>query len=45
METIFQDFVDDFSDKKDLVDDLMKEVKFISRENIALKTKNAGLKN
>jgi len=44
METIFRDLVDDFSVKKDLVDDLVKEVKVLSRENISLKTKNAGLK-
>jgi hypothetical protein len=44
METIFQDLVDDFSDKKDLVDDLVKEVKVLSHENVSLKIENAGLK-
>jgi hypothetical protein len=34
METIFQDLVDDFGDKKDLVDDLVKEVKVLSHENV-----------
>jgi regulator of replication initiation timing len=45
METIFQDLVNDFHNKIDLVDDLVKEVKSISQENVSLKTKNAGLKN
>jgi hypothetical protein len=45
METIFQHLVDDFSDKTDLVDNLVKEVKIISLENVALKKENAGLKN
>jgi hypothetical protein len=39
METIFQDLVDDFGNKTDLVDDLMKEVKTLSHtENVVLKT-------
>jgi hypothetical protein len=45
METIFQDPVDDFGDKTDLVDDLVMEVKYLSHENVSLKTKNAGLEN
>jgi cell division protein FtsB len=45
METIFQDLVDDFGNKTDLVDDLVKEVKTLSHENVSLKTENAGLKN
>jgi hypothetical protein len=42
METIFQDLVDDFGNKIDLVNNLMKEVKTLSHENNAL---NIGLKN
>jgi hypothetical protein len=37
--------VDDFGNKIDLVDDLMKEVKTVSHaENVALKTENGELK-
>jgi hypothetical protein len=45
METIFQDLVDQFGDKNDFVDDLTKEVKTLSHENVSFKTENAGLKN
>lgn len=39
METIFQDLVDDYGTKTNLVDDLEKEVKTLSHtENIVLKT-------
>jgi regulator of replication initiation timing len=44
MDTIFKDLVDDFGNKTNLVDDLMKEVENISLENTTLKTENAGLK-
>jgi len=37
--------VDDFGNKTDLVDDLLKEVKSISHENVSLKKKNARMKN
>jgi hypothetical protein len=40
METIFQDLVDDFGNKTNLVNDLMKEVKTLSHaKNVSLKTK------
>jgi regulator of replication initiation timing len=45
METIFQDLVDDFGDKTNIVDDIVKEVKSLSHENVSLKTENAELKN
>jgi hypothetical protein len=45
METIFQNLVDAFGNKTNLVDDLMKEVKILSHENTALKTKHVELKN
>jgi cell division septum initiation protein DivIVA len=45
METIFQDLVDDFGNKVDLVDDLVKEVKTLSHKKITLKTENVELKN
>jgi hypothetical protein len=39
METIFQDLVDEFGNKSDLVNDLEKEVKTLSHtENVVLKT-------
>jgi hypothetical protein len=41
METIFQDLLYYFLNKIDLVDDLMKEVKSLSQENVVLKTENA----
>jgi hypothetical protein len=44
MDNIFQELVDDFGDNIDLVDDLVKEVRVLSHENVSLKTKNAGLK-
>jgi len=45
MEAIFQDPVDDFGDKMDLVYDLVKEVKLISHEIVILKIENARLHN
>jgi hypothetical protein len=43
METIFQDLVDDFGDKTNFVDDLVKEMKSLSHENASSKTDNARL--
>jgi hypothetical protein len=46
IKTIFQDLVDDFGNKIDLVTDLEKEVKTLSHtENVSLNIENAGLKN
>jgi len=45
MEAIFQDLVDDFGNKIDLFDDLVKEVKTLYHENASLKIENAELKN
>jgi hypothetical protein len=44
METIFQDMVDAFGEKTDLVDDLLKELKSLSHEKHSLKVENVGLK-
>jgi len=45
METIFQDLVDEFGDKNDLVDIFALEVKTLSLENDSIMKKNVGLKN
>jgi hypothetical protein len=45
METIFQDPMNDFCDKINLVDDIVKEVKSLSHDNDSSKKKNPGMKN
>jgi cell division protein FtsB len=46
METIFQYLVDNFGNKTNLVDDLVKELKTLSHaKNVALKKENVELKN